>query len=100
MRWEVDEEAAAWLATVPALEWDDANAQKLRKHRITRAEVGAVLAGVPYLLGRVVEPAHAERRWVALGQTATGRRVAVIFTRRAAPADQLPRDAAERTEAL
>jgi uncharacterized DUF497 family protein len=84
MRWEVDEEAVAWLATAPALEWDDANTQKLTKHRITRAEVAAVFARVPYLLGRIVEPAHAEPRWLALGRTATGRRVAVIFTRRAA----------------
>lgn len=84
MRWVEDEEALAWVATAPALEWDDANTRKLTKHRLTRAEVVAVFAGVPYLLGRIVEPAHAEPRWVALGRTATGRRVAVIFTRRAA----------------
>jgi uncharacterized DUF497 family protein len=84
MRWVEDDEAAAWLATAPALEWDDANTRKLAKHRLSLAEVAAVFAGVPYLLGRIVEPAHPEQRWVALGQTATGPRVAVIFTRRKA----------------
>jgi uncharacterized protein len=82
MRWVEDEEAVAWLATAPALEWDDANTRKLRKHEITPADVESVVRGVPYLLGRIVAPVHPEARWVALGTTGTGRPVTLIFTRR------------------
>ncbi len=35
-----------------------------------------------FLAGRIVEPAHEEPRWLLLGETNTGRRLALIFTRR------------------
>jgi uncharacterized DUF497 family protein len=82
MRWAADAEAAAWLATAPELEWDTANTAKLTKHGLTRTEVDSILGGIPYLLGRMVEPAHDEPRWVALGLTATSRYITMIFTRR------------------
>jgi uncharacterized protein len=82
MRWVADADAVAWLATAPPLDWDEANTMKLGKHDLTRADVESVVRGVPYLLGRVVEPVHPEPRWVALGTTASGRPVTLIFTRR------------------
>jgi uncharacterized DUF497 family protein len=82
MRWAADAAAVEWLATAPTFEWDDANTTKLAKHGLTPADVEAVFRGMLYLLGRIVEPVHAEARWVALGTTGTGRPVTLIFTRR------------------
>jgi uncharacterized DUF497 family protein len=40
------------------------------------------LEGDEEIAGRIVEPSHGEGRWIALGETATGRMVALVFTRR------------------
>jgi uncharacterized DUF497 family protein len=84
MRWEEDEPAATWLATGPAVEWDDGNTAKLAKHKFTRADVESALRGPVVFLGRLVDPdpAHGEPRWTLLSLTARSRPMAVIFTRR------------------
>lgn len=94
----VDEEAAAWLAAGPALEWDTGNTPKLRKHRLTPAEVASALRGRVVLLGRITEPTHAEARWVALGVTATSRHLTMIFTRRGARLRPISSRAMRRAE--
>jgi uncharacterized DUF497 family protein len=33
-------------------------------------------------VGRIMEPAHDEDRWLVLGQNAKGRHLALVFTRR------------------
>lgn len=81
-----DEEMGAWLATFAArhedFEWDDGNRRKLSKHRVTTEEAEAIFRHAYVFAGRVVEPAHEEPRWLALGGTASGRLLTIIFTRR------------------
>lgn len=82
MRWVSDPATLAWLATSPALEWDEHNMAKLTKHRVTMVEIEELFAGDFVFSGRIVEPPHVEPRWVALGTTAGGRRLTLILTRR------------------
>jgi uncharacterized DUF497 family protein len=47
-------------------------------------EVEAILRSPLLFAGRIVEPEHDEPRWLALGESDRGRRLALIFTRRGA----------------
>ena len=78
-----DPDTAAWLAGSPEFEWDDGNSTKSeRKHAITIAEMESIFAGRMVFAGRIVEPDRGEPRWLLLGETDTGRPVALVFTRR------------------
>jgi uncharacterized DUF497 family protein len=79
-----DSEAEAWLEALPleAFEWDSGNRLKNAKHRVEPSEVESLFQRTVFLAGRIVEPAHDESRWLLLGETSTGRRLALIFTRR------------------
>jgi uncharacterized DUF497 family protein len=61
-----------WLGGIAGaagqLDWDAGNRAKNRKHGVEPSEVES--------------PAHDEPRWLLLGETVTGRRLALIFTRR------------------
>jgi uncharacterized DUF497 family protein len=52
------------------------------KHSVEASEVEELLNQPLVLAGRIVEPAHDEPRWLLLGSSAAGRRLALIFTRR------------------
>ena len=83
MKLVTDHEAAAWLATRPAVQWDSGNSTKSEaKHGFGAADVESVLDGAVLFAGRIVEPAHEEARYLLLGVTADGRPAALIFTRR------------------
>ena len=56
MRWVSDPATLAWLATSPALEWDEHNMAKLTKHRVTMVEIEELFAGDFVFSGRIVEP--------------------------------------------
>jgi len=72
-----------WLGSHPQLEWDDGNSTKsLTKHGFRTADVGSILDAAVVFAGRIVEPAHAEARYLLLGVTSGGRHAALIFTRR------------------
>jgi uncharacterized DUF497 family protein len=45
-------------------------------------DIRALIGRDFYFAGRIVEPAHTELRWLALGEDAAGRRLASVFTRR------------------
>ena len=79
-----DPEADAWIEalSVEAFEWDIGNRSKNAKHRVEPSEVESLFQRTVFLAGRIVEPAHDEPRWLLLGETNTGRRLALIFTRR------------------
>jgi uncharacterized DUF497 family protein len=78
-----DPEIAAWLATGPSMQWDAGNSTKsAAKHGFHAADVESILGGAVLFAGRIVEPAHEEERYLLLGATADGRRVALIFARR------------------
>ena len=63
-------------------EWDIGNLTKNRKHGVEPGDIQALVGGEFYFAGRIVEPDHTERRWLALGEDAAGRRLALVFTRR------------------
>lgn len=82
MKLAADPGTAAWLATLPIVEWDAGNVTKSEtKHRITALDVEAMLVGPTLFAGRILEPAHEEPRWLVLGR---GRNtvLALVFTRR------------------
>jgi uncharacterized DUF497 family protein len=75
-----------WLAGVTGaaghFDWDAGNRGKNRKHRVEPSDVESLFRRTVFLAGRIVEPAHDEPRWLLLGETDAGRRLALIFTRR------------------
>ena len=65
------------------MEWDAGNSTKNQaKHGFSAADVESLLDAPVLFAGRIVEPAHAEARYLLLGVTAGGRRAALIFARR------------------
>jgi uncharacterized DUF497 family protein len=86
MRLADDPEIARWVdglaGTSEDFEWDDGNRSKNAKHGVVVDDVESLLAAPVLFAGKIVEPAHNELRWLLLGQTPTGRRLALIFTRR------------------
>ncbi len=86
MRLAVDPEAASWLDGLAGrpgdFQWDDGNRLKSRKHQVEPEEVEELLRNPAYFAGRVIDPVHEEPRWLLLGQTLNGRRLALVFTRR------------------
>ena len=81
-----DPEAEAWLEALPAgpeaFEWDSGNRSKNSKHGVEPPEVESLFVRTFFLAGRIVEPVHDEPRWLLLGESDAGRRLALIFTRR------------------
>jgi uncharacterized DUF497 family protein len=85
MKLVADPDVAAWLGSRPAMEWDAGNSTKSQtKHRFTTADVESLLDAPLLFAGRILEPAHAEARYLLLGVTAGGRHAALIFARRGA----------------
>jgi len=86
MRLADDPGMARWVEGLAGasedFEWDAGNRTKNAKHGVVAGEVESLLAAPVLFAGQVVEPAHDEPRWLLLGQTLTGRRLALIFTRR------------------
>lgn len=74
---------AAWLATGPGMQWDAGNSTKsAAKHGFSTADVESVFGGLLLFAGRIVEPKHAEARYLLLGVTGDGRHASLIFCRR------------------
>ena len=63
-------------------DWDAGNRSKGRKHGVEPSEVESLFHRTVFLAGRIDEPPHDEARWLMLGETDAGRRLALIFTRR------------------
>ena len=86
MRLAGDPDALRWLLSIrdPAseLDWDAGNLRKSRKHGVESHEIEAIIRGDFYCAGRIVEPSHSEPRWLVLGENDTGRRLALVLTRR------------------
>jgi uncharacterized DUF497 family protein len=83
---EPEAELDEWLAGLEGepkeFDWDAGNRSKGRKHGVEPSEAESLLHRSVFLAGRIVEPAYDESRWLLLGETDTGRRLALIFTRR------------------
>jgi len=63
-------------------DWDPGNRSKGRKHGVEPSDVESLFHRTVFLAGRIVEPTHDEPRWLLLGESDAGRRLALIFTRR------------------
>lgn len=61
-----------------AFDWDDANVSHLARHRVRPAEAEQVFRGSPLPLGS--EDYAGEERHIELGETASGRLLAVVWT--------------------
>jgi uncharacterized DUF497 family protein len=81
-----DPEAATWSAQLGGgsedFDWDAGNRTKNRKHHVEPADVEAMFLHTLLFVDRIVEPMHNEDRWLALGRDTSGRRLALVFTRR------------------
>ncbi len=69
------------LADCTGFQWDAGNADKnWERHQVTQGECEQVFFQRPLRIAR--DPAHsqAEPRYAALGQTAAGRRLTLVFT--------------------
>lgn len=75
--------------------WDAGNAGKCRSHGMTLAEVESIFAGAPLVGPDPFDPAI-ERRWRAIGRTASGRPAFVVFTIREAEGERLIRPISAR----
>ena len=88
MRLAADPEAASWLDGLAGrpeeFEWDAGNRGKNRKHGVEPEDIEAMFRRPRFVVfgGRIVEPAHAEPRWLVLGEDGKQRRLALVLTRR------------------
>jgi uncharacterized DUF497 family protein len=84
MRLTEDPATAAWLENLVGVpdefDWDPGNRTKNRKHGVDAGDVEAMFLSPILFAGRIVEPSHDEPRWLMLGQDASGRSLALIFT--------------------
>lgn len=62
-------------------QWDDGNRKKCRKHGVTQLEIEQLFLGAVAVFP---DPIHSqsEERFIAVGRTAKGRAVLVVFTLR------------------
>lgn len=65
-------------------DWDQGNREKCGKHGVSLGEVEAVLSSAPFI-GPDPYPRTIEARFQAIGQTAEGRNVFIVFTFREKP---------------
>jgi uncharacterized protein len=67
---------------VEGFDWDTGNARKNEKHGVTQAEAEQVFLNEPLFITPDEKHSGSERRYRALGETATGRQLTIIFTLR------------------
>lgn len=69
------------FAACTGFEWDAGNADKnWERHQVTQGECEQVFFQRPLLMARDTVHSRREARYAALGQTAAGRRLTVVFT--------------------
>ena len=65
------------------MEWDAGNSTKSQtKRRFTQADMESLVDAPMLFVGRILEPAHPEARYLLLDMTFDGRHAALIFARR------------------
>ena len=69
------------LGACSGFDWDDENAHKnWERHHVTPEEAEDVFFNAPLVVRSDVRHSKVEKRYYALGQTSTGRRLFVAFT--------------------
>jgi hypothetical protein len=76
-------------------DWDTGNTEKCRKHGVSIAETESLFFGVP-LVGPDIRHSVAEQRFRAVGVTAEGRSLFVVFTWRQRGPERLIRPVSAR----
>jgi uncharacterized protein len=62
-------------------DWDESNAHKnWEKHQVTPEEAEDIFFHAPLVIRRDIRHSQVEKRYYALGETAIGRRLFVVFT--------------------
>ena len=69
---------------IEGFDWDAGNARKNEKHGVTQADAEQVFFNEPLFITPDEKHSESERRYRAFGETASGRRLTVIFTLRQA----------------
>ena len=87
MKLSTDDAASAWLGDLEpdpdSFDWDAGNLVKNMKHGVDADEIESIFYGNKFVFaGKIMEPAFAEWRGLVLGHSGSGRRLALIFTRR------------------
>jgi uncharacterized protein len=72
------------LNKIEGFEWDEGNARKNEKHGVTQAEAEQIFFNEPLFITPDESHSESERRYRALGETANGRRLMIVFTLRQA----------------
>ncbi len=69
------------LENCAGFDWDEANTHKnWERHQVTPEEAEDVFFGEPLVVRSDVRHSNSEKRYYALGQTAAGRGLFVVFT--------------------
>ncbi|MDB4912649.1 MAG: hypothetical protein JWM95_293 [Gemmatimonadetes bacterium] len=77
------EDVAGLLALATGFDWDDGNAPKVvGRHGVEPGECEQAFFQVPFIISYDAAHSGREHRWQALGQTAAGRRLLLVFTLR------------------
>lgn len=86
MRLVADPAVSGWLEQLSGaaddFDWDAGNRSKHRKHEVEAIDIEGMFRAPTVFVGRIIQPAHDEARWLVLGHDARGRRLALVFTRR------------------
>jgi uncharacterized DUF497 family protein len=70
-----------FLAGLEGFEWDAGNSEKnWRHHEVRQTEAEQVLLNRPLVFAPDVKHSRAERRYLTLGRTDSGRELAIVFT--------------------
>ena len=84
MRFEKDLELVRWLEnsnfSKANFQWDKGNSLKNLKHGVSKEEIESLFISPFVLAGKIIEPYHAENRWLLFGKTVGQRRLTLIFT--------------------
>ena len=77
------DDVAALLALAAGFDWDDGNAPKVvGRHGVEPGECEQAFFQVLFIVSHDAVHSRREYRWQALGQTAAGRRLLLVFTLR------------------
>lgn len=86
MKLEKDENLSRWIqsqeVSAEIFQWDSGNSIKIKKHHVGKQEVEDIFLNPFVLGGKVIEPSHAEERWIIFGRTGDYRKLSLIFTLR------------------
>ncbi|HMO41680.1 MAG TPA: BrnT family toxin [Kiritimatiellia bacterium] len=69
------------LTDSTGFQWDDHNTRKIwEKHHVTPSECEQAFFNLPFIAAEDEKHSQNEKRYFALGQTDTGRRLYMVFT--------------------